>query len=218
MKNYSQNKVEQDVIIQYIINNNLKSGKLLDIGAFDGETFSNTRAIMENFPEWKGTLVEPSSYSFSKLLDLYDTDIDRVELLNIAITLDTELNTTPLLTFYESKNSPCISSSLSEWANNHSKGTPTKKIYVGKIGMKEVLETFGPFDFISIDVEGYSSALVMQNWFDPRNYGCKLICIESDGIDGVDGKLHIPLYEKLTNLGYVIVGRTWENLIMGLAK
>lgn len=214
MKNYSQNN-EQDIIIQYIINNNLQSGKLLDIGAFDGETFSNSRGIMENFPEWKGTLLEPSSYSFSKLLDVYYTDIDRVELLNLAVVLEEELTDTPILTFYESKNT-ALSSSVSGWANS----TTVKKIYVGKIGMKEVLETFGPFDFISIDVEGYSAALALQDWFDPKNYGCKLICVENDKVDGVDmgGKLHKPMYEKLTNLGYVLIGRTWENLIMGLPK
>ena len=207
MKNYSQNN-EQDIIIQYIINNNLQSGKLLDIGAFDGETFSNSRGIMENFPEWKGTLVEPSSYSFSKLLDVYDTDIDRVELLNLAITLETELNTTPLLTFYESKNT-ALSSSLLGWASHPARNVPSKKIYVGKIGMKEVLETFGPFDFINIDVEGYSAALALQDWFDPRNYGCKIICVEQDG-------KHQELQQKFTNCGYYFLGLNAENLIMGL--
>ena len=83
-KRYSQNN-EQDIIMSYLESNELTSGQLLDIGAFDGETLSNTRAIMLRFKHWKGVFVEPSSFSFVKLFELYKMQPKRAELVNLAV-------------------------------------------------------------------------------------------------------------------------------------
>lgn len=214
-KNYSQNN-EQDIILDYIEKNKLTSGKLLEIGAYDGEYVSNTRMLMLTYPEWKGVFVDPSSYCFSKLVDLYKMEPRRAELINIAVVPEDQLSASPLLKFFESPMS-AVSSSIEghvqRWyAEKNLDGdfVNPRKIYVGKIGMKEILETFGPFDFINIDVEGYSAALALQDWFDPRNYGCKIICVEQDG-------KHQELQQKFTSCGYYFLGLNGENLIMGLA-
>ena len=213
-KNYSQNN-EQDIVLNYIEKKKLISGKLLEIGAFDGETFSNVRKLMLTYSEWKGVFVEPSSYCFSKLVDMYKLEPRRAELINLAVVTEDQLSASPILKFFESPMSACSSSvegHTNRWyAEKNSDGDSVnpRKIYVGKIGMKEVLETFGPFDFINIDVEGYSAALALQDWFDPRNYGCKIICVEQDG-------KHQELQQKFTNCGYYFLGLNSENLIMGL--
>jgi len=83
-KNYSQNN-EQELIIKYLLNKNMHSGKFLDIGAYDGETFSNVREIMLQFNDWSGVFVEPSSYCFYKLCDMYKMMPRRAELINLAV-------------------------------------------------------------------------------------------------------------------------------------
>lgn len=65
-KQFSQND-EERVILEYF---NGRTGNFIDLGANDGETFSNTRALA--LRGWKGVLVEPSPKAFDKLKALYD--------------------------------------------------------------------------------------------------------------------------------------------------
>lgn len=211
MKKFSQNN-EQDFILDYIEKNRLTKGKILEIGAYDGEGFSNVRSIMVKYPEWKGVFVEPSSYCFSKLVDLYKMEPRRAELINLAIVPEDELGKTSLLTFHESPMSACSSSidgHVQRWyseVNSDGDSVNPRKIYVGKIGMKEILNTFGPFDFINIDVEGYSAKLALQDWFDPRSYGCKILCVEHD-------RYHQELQTKMLSYGYRLLTINAENAI-----
>ena len=217
-KNYSQNN-EQDIIINYILHNNITSGKLLDIGAYDGETFSNVRQLMLQFNNWSGVFVEPSSYCFYKLCDMYKMIPRRADLVNLAVVLEEELTNQRMLEFYDSPMS-AVSSTIQSWTqrgieNNkefNSEGDPVnpRKVYIGQIGMKELLNKFGPtFDFINIDVEGYSAKLALQDWFNPRDYNCKIICVENDN-------MHTALFEKFTKLGYRLIENRWENMIFVL--
>jgi FkbM family methyltransferase len=221
MHSYSQNK-EQDIILSYLENINLTKGTFLDIGAFDGEKFSNTRGIFLKYPDWKGIFVEPSSFCFVKLFELYRDFPRRAELVNLAVVLEDELHrgSSNMIEFHDSPLS-AASSTLGDWGsladlvtkNEDGDVVNPRKLHVGKIGMKQLLDTFGRVDFINIDVEGYSAALATQEWFNPHNYGCKLICVEQDGHGG---KIHPEIFKKYSSHGFQIVGRTWENLIMGL--
>jgi FkbM family methyltransferase len=212
MKNYSQTN-EQETVLKYFESRGILQGKLLEIGAFDGEQFSNVRGLMVKHNGWKGVFVEPSSYCFSKLTDLYKMEPRRAELLNIAVVPEAELDDTPLLKFYDSPMS-AVSSSVEghplRWYNEvNADGDQVnpRLVYVAKIGMKEILEKFGPFDMINIDVEGYSAKLALQDWFNPNDYGCKLICIEQDG-------MWSQLQQKFLLQGYSQILLNAENLIM----
>ena len=205
MKNYSQNN-EQEIILAYIKYKNLINGKLLEIGAFDGENFSNVKGILLTYPEWKATMVEPSSFCFSKLFEMYKEEENRIELINAAVVLENDLLNKTLLEFYESPLS-AVSSSIK--SNLDKFNFTSRKIYVPKIGMKEICEQFGQFQFISIDVEGYSAELALQDWFNTKAYGCMLIAIEPDN-------LQTKLQEKFTKLGYTVIGHTGDNIIFGL--
>jgi FkbM family methyltransferase len=213
-KSYSQNN-EQEIILNYIERKQLASGKLLDIGAYDGETFSNVRYLMLKYPGWKGVFVEPSSYCFSKLVDMYKMEPRRAELINLAVVPETQLSRSPILKFFESPMSACSSSvegHVQRWVgekNSDGDFVNPRKIYVGQIGMKEILDTFGPFELINIDVEGYSASLALQDWFYPNNYGCQLICIEQDG-------KYKELQQKFAASGYSMLGLNAENIIMGI--
>lgn len=205
MKNYSQNN-EQEIILAYIKYKNLINGKLLEIGAFDGENFSNVKGVLLTYPEWKATMVEPSSFCFLKLFEMYKEEENRIELINAAVVLEKDLLNKTLLEFYESPLS-AVSSSIK--SNLDKFNCTSRKIYVPKIGMKEICEQFGQFQFISIDVEGYSAELALQDWFNPKAYGCMLIAIEPDN-------LQTKLQEKFTKLGYTVIGHTGDNIIFGL--
>jgi FkbM family methyltransferase len=211
MKNYSQNN-EQDIILNFIEHKNLSKGKLLEVGAFDGENFSNVRALLLKYPEWKATMVEPSSFCFSKIFEMYRNDEDRIDLINIAVVMEEEINksSSRLLNFYESPFS-AISSSIKEHVIKFKEITPpSRKIYVAKIGLIEILNNFGPFEFINIDIEGFSANLALQDEFNPIKYGCKLICIEHDfKISELQNKF-------VTKYGYQIIGLNGENIIFGL--
>jgi FkbM family methyltransferase len=213
MKRYSQNN-EQDIILEYLAKHNLTQGKLLEIGAYDGEGFSNVRGIMLTYPEWSGVFVEPSSYCFSKLVDLYKMVPRRAELVNLAVVPEDELHGSPVLTFYESPMSACSSSldgHVQRWFNElnaDGDSVNPRKVHVGRMGLRELLGRFGPkFDFINVDVEGYSARLVMQDWFDPRDYDCKIICVEQDG-------RWQELRSKFFAMGYSALLLNAENLIM----
>jgi len=214
MKNYSQNN-EQDIILEYFEKRNILQGKLLDVGAFDGEWISNVRALMIKHQGWRGVFVEPSSYCFSKLVDLYKMEPRRAELINLAIVPEDELDGSPLLKFNESPLSGCSSSidgHVQRWFNEvnaDGDSVNPRKVYVAKIGMREVLEKFGPFELISIDIEGYSARLALQEWFNPQNYGCKLICVEQD-------RKWQELETKFVSQGYSVLALNGENLIMGI--
>ncbi len=225
-KRYSQNN-EQDIIMSYLEANQLTGGKLLEVGAFDGETFSNVRAVLLRFKYWKGVLVEPSSFCFSKVFELYKAEPRRVELVNLAVLLEKDADKT-LLEFHESPNSAASSVGFEHAAifNNEKNADGDiinpRKIYVGGIGLKELLSRFGnSFDFINIDVEGFSSEMVLQDWFKPREYNCKLLCVEVD-LDSTEKVGQIPqvyrkkMDEKFLAMGYKVLGSTPENQIYGL--
>jgi len=78
MQNYSQNQ-EQQVILDYFGN---KVGRLLEIGSNDGETLSNSRALILN--GWAADLVEPAPIPLEKLKNLYVTNRD-VNIIESAI-------------------------------------------------------------------------------------------------------------------------------------
>jgi FkbM family methyltransferase len=196
-------------ILNYIYSNNLNKGKVLEIGAFDGVGFSNVRALLVDKPGWKATFVEPSSFCFAKLFETYKMEPSRFDLLNLAVVPENQLNNSTILEFHDAPLSAVSSSipSLTMMHGFHQRNSSgeivnPRKIYVGKVGMKEILEKFGPFDFINIDVEGYSAELALQDWFNPLKYGCKIICIEiDDKISELDNKFIPYGYEKILDNG-----------------
>ena len=87
---YSQNNEEQ-IILDYF---KYFKGHLLDIGANDGITLSNSRKLIEL--GWTGDLIEPSPNAFEKLKKLYSRK-KKTKVHNIAIADKSEL-----MTFYVS--------------------------------------------------------------------------------------------------------------------
>lgn len=77
---YSQNN-EEEVIINHFLGKT--NGVFLDLGANDGVTLSNTRALFER--GWKGALVDASPKAFERLKDLY-RGVNGISVYHLALT------------------------------------------------------------------------------------------------------------------------------------
>jgi hypothetical protein len=217
MKNYSQNN-EQDIILNYLHSNNLHSGVFLDLGANDGESFSNTRGIMLTFPHWKGIFIEASSHSFSRLFLLYQEEPERAELINSVVLKENLITPNNLIEFFDSPTHNPASSidrglvnRFISKVNGNGVSIDPRKVLIGSVGLKTIMNNYSDisFDFINVDIEGGSAEMVLQDWFNPRNYGCKILCIEHDGYVN-------QLTNKFNSLGYTTIDSNGENLIFGL--
>lgn len=181
---YSQ-KNEDAHIINYFETHHGKDfkGNILDIGANDGVTISNSRALIEK--GWRGDLVEPAAIPFRKLENLYFQN-EEIGLHRIA--LDSKIGK---VTFYESgshlssKDSGLLSTLVPEekgrmwWSR-----TRYTEYEINTLDFKTFREKYalyGSWDFISIDAEGKDWEILKQ--INLKEVGCKCLCVEHNGID-----------------------------------
>jgi FkbM family methyltransferase len=187
-------------------------GNLVEIGAFDGKTNSNSLLLIER--GWNAVLVEPSPAAFDKILKLHREN-NKVHLFNVAVTPGTNRNEMEMLDFYESELSQIstISESFSKndcvavgnvWNNPPYRKIVTVGIRIDVL-LNEAIRKMGSIDLLSIDVEGLSSMMAMS--FDLSKYNIKCICVE------IDTGMDYPVEHFYTGSGYTLVGRTPENMI-----
>jgi FkbM family methyltransferase len=209
MKDYSQH-FEQQVILDYFKG---FAGTLLDIGANDGVTFSNSRALLEL--GWLGVLVEPSEKTFKELQENSIPFARQVLLHNVGIA---DFN--GWAEFYESgplvsKKDHSLVSSMKQdettrWSSSPNPEHPKvkfKKTKIPVIDFATLLKNSGldHIDFITIDVEGMELEILKQ--IDIAGLGCKMICIEYNGnaslAEEYDSLIpHPVLYKNKTNIIY----------------
>lgn len=171
---YSQN-LEEQIILDYFGN---YTGTLLDIGANDGETLSNTRQLILN--GWIGNLIEPSPRAFKKLLNLYQDNVS-VSLHQVAITDEDKQ-----VVLYESDThlnkgdvgllSSTVLTELNRWQNEVF--TPVK-VRGLRFESFMKLAALKAYDFISIDAEGLDLMILKQ--MNLTELGCRCLCIEWNG-------------------------------------
>ena len=199
---YSQNG-EDKIAIGYFGN---KIGTLLDLGANDGKTLSNSLALIES--GWSAVLVEPSKEAFRRCEQLHSGN-DKVKLLNVAIA-----NENGYSDFHESGThlksgdiallSSIKKSETLRWFgtdNEFTEGTTEC------LDFKTLLE-LSPikiFDLISIDCEGMDWDILTQ--IDLRAVECKMLIVEHNQKD-------IQLYvEYARGFGMKELSRNFENII-----
>lgn len=164
---HSQNKEEQ-AILEAAGFLNPATAYVLDIGANDGATFSNSRALLER--EWNGYLIEPDYDAFTKLLALYK-DNPRVKLINAAV--DPEGGLVP----FNHTSDGGLASSTQETAW---KDLVVAKYWVMAMKPGQVVDAMphGP-DVITIDIEGRSVDVLYQ--LPIKSWAVRAICVEHDG-------------------------------------
>lgn len=177
MKNYSQSA--EDVIVSALFKG--FKGTLLEIGANDGQTLSNSKLLIEN--GWKAHLVEPG-HTFNALTQLHKEN-NKVECYNYAIG---GLFATTM-TLYESgahvpggSDTGLVSTldfeETERWRRNGVQFTERK---VPVKPFSHLYRDMGKpiLGFISIDAEGHDWDILQQ--IDLDMVGCKVLCIEWNG-------------------------------------
>ena len=207
---HGQNK--EDEIINNLIVSKYGSdfkGAILDLGANDGITLSNSRYFIEN--GWKGILVEAGKLPYQKLMT---TILPNTIAINSAIG-----NENGFLTFYESTNlldandvglvSSLVADETQRWRNA---GIGFTEYQVECFTWESFRDKFHlksqNFDIISIDIEGMDYDVLIQ--MNLNELGCKILCVEFNGVN----KNKYVEYANKFNLH--LVNENAENLIFSI--
>lgn len=196
---YSQNN-EETVVLGLLEKAGLKLGRFLDIGAYDGKTFSNTLRLAEL--GWSGVCVEPSPTAFTGLLKVHQNNPEII-LVNAAISTDGGW-----LEFYDSGGDAVSSSDkahVERWS--HNAGVKFTRFSLKSVSMTDLFTKFGTnFDFINLDVESLNWQLFQQFPWDFLGR-VQVICVEHD--QHTDAMTSLAL-----TYGFKQVTTNAENLIL----
>jgi FkbM family methyltransferase len=204
--NFSQNN-EQEVILNYF--KNQPKGSFLDIGANDGQTLSNSRALA--LSGWSGICVEPAPDPFQKLETLYEGS--KVMVFECAIGKENGKMPFHISGSHLKNGDSGLLSTLDPEEIKRWKGTEQfiesevdvlkwDSFYKG-CGVKT-------FDFISIDAEGLDYHIV--NEMNLTDLKTSLICVEWNS----NKKLQLAFNWVFKGYGFKLIHSNFENLIYGL--
>jgi FkbM family methyltransferase len=157
-----------------------RTGRFLDIGAFDGKTFSNTWQLAQL--GWSGVCVEPNPPAFCHLMQAYDGN-DRVELVNAAVIAPNpdipmlrEFHCNTLDGYSADMMSTFDQAHKAKWTEH-----PFRSIWIPTLDWADILGQFGVnFHFINIDVEGLNAEVLADMPIRPE-----LLCVEMDPAEEV---------------------------------
>lgn len=172
---YSQTGFGQDLVIKYFFEIYAPEQKFfLDVGAFDGIGFSNTRLLFEQ--GWRGICVEPVQKNYDKLERLYqNTDVITVRAAAADYEGEMVLNvaTIPWAKDWGSDVSSPSDDALERWPDYI-----WEKERVPAMTVNAILErnSVTHVDVVSIDVEGHEMAVLRG--FDLQKYRPRLLVVE----------------------------------------
>jgi FkbM family methyltransferase len=192
---YSQNQ-EEKYITEYFQN---KTGKFIDIGAYDVFRLSNTRKLFEL--GWCGILVEADPTNYKAIADYYK-DEPRIEVLQTAIGISNED-----LVFYTSGGDAVSTSDVNHKTKWEKGGVNYNQITVPQLHILEFLEQHGKdTDFISIDTEATNMDIfrAIPEWFWNQ---ISMLCIEHDNCV-------VEIVSKLESFGFQTKYLNAENIIL----
>jgi len=198
---YSQNN-EEEIILKHLDRFGIKSGRFLEIGAWDGKGFSNTFRLSEL--GWKGVLVEPSPLVFPKLIETYHGK-EGMEFVNAAIGPIKS----SFVPWYDS-GGDAISTTSEAHKIKWETGWKVKftRFWVYVMPMQILFDTFGyNFDMINIDVEGTNIELFRALPWKHLSQ-LRILCIEHDN--------YVQEMSQIAAIhGFQSLGVNGENLILG---
>ena len=199
---YSQNN-EDDFLLEFFSD---KKGVVLEIGAYDSKTFSNSKALIEK--EWIAYLVDASPFCMTKLFEEYKSN-NNVHIIQSLI----DNHKTGLIAFHECPYSAVSSidkDRLKIFQPNIDTENNYKEIFMTTITFSTLLSFVlyreETIDFLSIDIEGGSADLALS--LDLNLIKPKCICIEHDSKQD-----QIKEYFKSY---YDVVKTNGENIILTL--
>jgi FkbM family methyltransferase len=146
----------------------------LDVGAFDGMGFSNSRLFFEK--GWSGVCVEPVLKNYRKLESLYEnTNVMTIRAAATDYEGELELNvaTIPWAEDWGSDVSSSTDDALERWPDYVWEKETVPAMTANSILEKNKVERV---DFVSIDVEGHEMAVLRG--FDLQKYKPQLLVVE----------------------------------------
>ncbi len=155
--------------------------RFLDIGAYDGVTFSNTRYLAEL--GWSGVLLEPSPMAFPHLMAYYK-DNPKMQLVNAG------LSTTGGLKKFYANGVGTAGDALSSFNLAHREKFsmhPFEPIWIPAITWDDLGRALpGPYDFINIDVEGMNLEILSELCklipYTQLSIKPEMVCVELDPV------------------------------------
>jgi FkbM family methyltransferase len=198
---YSQNN-EEEIILGYF--GPEYKGRLLDIGANDGKTLSNSLRLIEL--GWSALLIEPANRAFAKLFKLHEGN-DKVVCEKVAVG-----KSGGVLVLHESgallgnHDTSLVSTLIPEEKERWNRiNMSWDEGEVEVVDYKTLTELHGDdFDFITIDAEGLDYEILSQ--IDLSKV--KLVCVEHNGIQTEKYKWYCEKF------GMREIARNQENIIM----
>lgn len=188
---YSQRN-EEEVILRIFPEG---VGHFLDIGAYDGKTFSNTRALAER--GWSGVLVEASPTCFVQLAKNFE-GFDKVVLVNALIGIGSGLKP-----FWNTPDA--VGTTEHQHYEKWKSAALFQQIYLNELSVADLLRFFpSPFQFISIDTEGTTKNILYA--LDIPKLSPRLVCVEFD-----DNLVELTNY--FLSVGYEVIHQTEENIL-----
>jgi FkbM family methyltransferase len=184
---YSQND-EEKIILEYFSKDKIEDLKVLDIGANDGITFSNSYELIKRGAT--GYLIEASKKTFKKMIEVHQNTKGKVYGFNYAIA-----DKNGYMKFYESgtlinKDDHSLVSTLKPKEMDRWKSTnidfkeETVLAKTFKTFIKECNDKY--FDLITIDIEGYDWDVLTQ--IDLKAVKCQMLIVEWNTIEEVRTK------------------------------
>jgi hypothetical protein len=199
MTRYSQND-EQDVILKFF--DGKRDGTLLDLGAFDGSTFSNSRALIESF-DWKAIMIEPSPWPFGAMTQLYWNN-PRVGLINAVVVPKITKKVIPFWVTPDAVS--CADKSVTHiWGGENN----FRQVWMAPIDVWSLPQH--EYDFVTIDVEDNTMGLVNE-MIDTTKFlhHAKLVCLEHTAGGVSCGPQMIT---AMSRIGKRVIHTTGENYI-----
>jgi FkbM family methyltransferase len=186
---------EEKIILPFF--HGQRGGYVVDVGAADGQTFSNSRVLIRDY-DWRGLLIEPEPTHYAALEALY-AGSGYVRTTRRAVDTTTgDGRMWPM---------PLGSTLIPEWRDRilriHPQLSFGEPITVQTEPLADLLaEAEAPvlIDFLSVDCEGMD--LVVLQTMDWRTYTVRLVCIEEAGY-GLD--------DYMASVGFEFYTRTHGN-------
>lgn len=193
---YSQNDEEEKILTAC----HEPIGTLLDIGAYDGITRSNSLALIER--GWNAILVEPSPNPFLQMLELHRHRMN-VELVNCAVDWQPDI---PIIHLSDDGVSTTEEEHHKLWKETAIFHRPSRIVCVTIRQLAQALK-IAQLDFVTIDTEGTNTRIFRSFPFDL--FTPRLFCIEKDRESGGDALINLG-----APMGYELLYETSENILL----
>lgn len=187
MKKFYSQHGEDKVVYQYL--NQIGKGNVLDLGANDGMTISNSLSLIED--GWGATLIEASPFAFKRMEELHKGN-DKVQCLNFCLATENKKYKFYHNITHYGTNDIDLLSTICENKYDSAKGIwgfSTFEVDGFKFSSIEDRFLYKNYEIISIDIEGMDYEVLSE--IDLTKYNCQILIIEYNN--------DVPVKNKIMN-------------------